>query len=278
VTNETHEAAAAARVAGQRAVANLTRLHERLRPCFARGNPFTQAGKYMIGLMSDLPRKNGWTLAEHAGDATPDRMQRLLNDAVWDHGQAQGVIRRFVVEALGEQPLRVAALDESGQQKQGEHTAGVKRQYLGCAGRVANGVNTVYCAYATPGGHALVGARLWLPAEQLDDPARRAALGIGEEVVFRTKPQLAQDILAEMIADATMPPWAAGDEVYGRSGELRTFLQDNGVGYVLRVGCAFRIEVAPGLRLRADAAMAEYLATPQRWQVCSVAGGPLPLP
>jgi SRSO17 transposase len=243
-----------------------------LRPCFARGNPFTQARKYMIGLISDLPHKNGWTIAEHAGDATPDRTQRLLNRAVWDHDQAQGIIRRFVTEQLGDQPLRVAALDESGQEKQGERTAGVKRQYLGCAGRVANGVNTVYCSYATAGGHALVGARIWLPAEQLADPDRRAALGIGDEVEFRTKPQLAQDILTEMIADATMPPWAAGDEVYGRSSELRTFLQDHGIGYVLRVGCAFSIEVAPGLRLRADAVVARYLAPPDRWQVCSVAG------
>lgn len=85
---------------------NLTRLHDRLRPCFARGNPFTQARKYVAGLMSDLPRKNGRTIAEHAGDATPDRTPRLLNHALWDQDRAQGVIRRFVVEQLGDQPLR----------------------------------------------------------------------------------------------------------------------------------------------------------------------------
>jgi len=253
-------------------VANLTRLHERLRPCFARGNPFTQARKYLTGLISDLPHKNGWTIAEHAGDATPDRTQRLLNHAVWDHDQAQGVIRRFVVDQLGDQPLRVAALDESGQEKQGEHTAGAKRQYMGCAGRVANGVNTVYCSYATPGGHALVGARIWLPAEQLDDPGRRAALGVPDEVVFQTKPQLAQDILAEMVADQSMQCVRPATRIYGRSSELRTFMETNGIGYVLRVGCAFRIEVAPGLRFRADEIVAQYLASPQRWQVCSVAG------
>ena len=107
-------------VEGERAVANLAVLHGRLRPWFARVGPFEQAGKYMTGLMSDLPRKNGWTIAEYVGDRTPDRMQRLLNHAVWDHDQAQGVVRRFVVEALGNQPLRVGALDESGQEKQGE--------------------------------------------------------------------------------------------------------------------------------------------------------------
>ena len=117
-------------VEGERTVANLGVLHDRLRPCFARTKPFGQARKYMSGLMSDLPRKNGWSIAEHVGDATPDRTQRLLNHAVWDHDQAPGGVRRFVVDALGDQPLRVAALDKSGQAKQGESTAGVKRQYM----------------------------------------------------------------------------------------------------------------------------------------------------
>ncbi len=262
-------------VEGERAVANLAVLHGRLRPWFARVGPFEQTGKYMTGLMTDLPRKNGWTIAEYVGDRTPDRMQRLLNHAVWDHDQAQGVVRRFVVEALGDQPLRVGALDESGQEKGGECTAGAKRQYMGCAGRVANGVNTVYCSYATPGGHALVGARIYVPEEQITDTDRRTALGIPADVEFTTKPQLAQDILADMIADATIPPWIAGDEVYGRSGKLRTFVEDNEIGYVMRVGCAFTVEPAPGQRMRADAAVATHLASrkhERRWQVCSVTG------
>jgi SRSO17 transposase len=262
-------------VEGERAVANLDTLHRRLRSCFARSKPFEQARKYLCGLMSDLPRKNGWTLAEHAGDRTPDRMQRLLNDAVWDHDQAQGVVRRFVVEQLGDQPLRVGALDESGQEKQGECTAGAKRQYMGCAGRVANGVNTVYCSYATSGGHALVGARVYVPEEQLADTERRAALGIPAEVGFKTKSQLAQDILADMIADESIPPWIAGDEVYGRAGKLRAFLESNRIGYVMRVGCAFTIELSTGERMRADAAVTTHLTGrkhQQGWQVCSVTG------
>jgi DDE superfamily endonuclease len=95
---------------------------------------------------------------------------------------------------------------------------------MGCAGRIANGVNTVYCSYATPGGHALVGARIYIPADQFDDENRRAALGIGDDVEFRTKPQLALDLLDGMVADGTMPPGCAGDEVYGRAGELPSLL------------------------------------------------------
>jgi SRSO17 transposase len=258
-------------VEGRRAASNLAELHARLESCFARSEPFVQAGRYISALLGDVPRKNGWQIAEYVGDTTPDRTQRLLNHAVWDHDAAQGVVRRFVAEQLRDQPLVVAALDESGQQKSGSATAGAQRQYMGCAGRIANGVNTVYCSYATPGGHALVGARIYMPADQLDDD-RRAALGVLDEIEFKTKPELAVDICAEMVADATMPPWAAGDEVYGRCGELRSYLEDNGVGYVLRVGCAFYVDLAPGVKIRADQAVTQHLAEQTSWQVVGVPG------
>jgi SRSO17 transposase len=93
------------------------------------------------------PRRNGWTIAEHAGDRAPDRTQRLLNRASWDTPAAMGVVRRFAVAGLDEAARRsgrrgglvVGSLDETGQEKAGTATAGVQRQYLGCAGKVANG-------------------------------------------------------------------------------------------------------------------------------------------
>jgi SRSO17 transposase len=271
VTQENREAAAAAIVEGELVVRNLAELHGRLGPHFGRVEPFRQAGKYIAALMSDLPRKNGWTIAEHSGDATPDRTQRLLNHAVWDTGAAVAEVRGFVVQHLADE-LAVAALDESGQEKQGSATAGVQRQYMGCAGRIANGVNTVYCTYATRRGHGLIGARIYLPAQQIEDTHLRAALGVPDDVEFKTKPQLAIDILTDQVADHTMPPWCAGDEVYGRSGELRRFLETHETGYVLRVGCAFQAELTGGTRLRADAVVATYLRSKHRWQTRSVAG------
>jgi SRSO17 transposase len=228
----------------------------------------------MTALMGDLPRKNGWSIAEYVGDSTPHRTQRLLNHAVWDADAAQAVVRGFVAEHLAAE-LVVGALDESGQQKQGTATAGVKRQYMGCAGRVANGVNTVYCTYATSRGHALVGARIWVPAEQLTDNARRESCGIGEDVQFKTKPQLAMDIVADMAADHTLPPWLAGDEVYGRSSQLRDYIETQGSGYVLRTGRDFLIEVTPGTSERADVLAAKHLTKKKhrnRWQIRSVPG------
>jgi SRSO17 transposase len=122
-----------------------------LRPCFARTGPWLQAGKYAAAVMSQIPRRNGWTIAAHVGDRAPDKTQRLLSRAVWDTGAAMGVVRRFAVAGLDEAAARAArrrglavgAIDETGQVKAGDRTAGVKRQYLGCAGKVANGINTV---------------------------------------------------------------------------------------------------------------------------------------
>ena len=105
--------------------------------------------------MSPVPRRNGRAIAAQAGDRTPDRTRRLLSRAVWDTFAAMGVVRRFAVAGLDEaaakagrrRGLAVGALDETGQVKAGELTAGVKRQYLGCVGKVANGINTVHLAY-----------------------------------------------------------------------------------------------------------------------------------
>jgi DDE superfamily endonuclease len=172
------EAAAAARIGAGLGRRKRAELLELLRPCFARVEPWLQAGKYAAALMSDLPRRNGWTLAERAGDRTPDRMQRLLSRAVWDAFAVMRAVRRFAVAGLdqaacngGRRGLAVGAIDETSQVKQGERTAGVKRHYLGCAGKVANGITTVHLAYAREGtGHALIAARQWVPSEHLEDP------------------------------------------------------------------------------------------------------------
>jgi SRSO17 transposase len=145
------KAAAAVRIGARTALRERGRLLESLRPCFARVQVWLQAGKYVAAVMSDLPERNGWSIARHCGDARPDKMQRLLNHARWDTLAAMSVVRRSVVAGLDEAArrgrraggMRAGVLDETGQEKQGAGTAGVKRQYLGCAGRVANGINTV---------------------------------------------------------------------------------------------------------------------------------------
>jgi hypothetical protein len=191
-----------------------------MRPYFARVEPWLQAGKYVGAVTSGLPKRNGWTVAQHVGDRTPDRTQRLLNRAAWDTFAAMWVVRRFAVAGLDEAARRggrrrglvIGALDETGQAKQGEATAGVKRQYLGCAGRVANGINTVHLSYVREkAGHALIGARQRIPAGHIGDPVTSLAMGLPPGLAFRTKGQLAIDIMADASADGIRFDFACGD-------------------------------------------------------------------
>jgi SRSO17 transposase len=140
------KAAAAARIGAALARRKRVELLGLLRPCFARTEPWLQAGKYAAALMSQIPRRNGWTIAAQTGDRAPDKTQRLLSRAVWDTFAAMAVVRRFAVAGLDEaaraagrrRGLAAGAIDETGQVKQGSRTAGVKRQYLGCVGKVVS--------------------------------------------------------------------------------------------------------------------------------------------
>jgi SRSO17 transposase len=239
--------------------------------CFARVEPRRQARKYVTGLISDVPAKNCWALAERAGDATPDKMQRLLERACWDAGVAMAVVREFAVARLGDPAGAVLVLDESGQEKAGEHTAGVQRQYMGCAGRVANGINVVYASYAGQAGHAVVAARLYVPRSWAGDSGRRAAAGIPKDLEFATKPHLAAEIVHELQAEGRCPPWVTGDEVYGRDARLRSALEDSHTGYVLKIPCSFRVTLPAGQKIRAD--HAARLVPANAWQTASAGHG-----
>ncbi len=115
----------------------LFRLHERLAPRFARPEPHRRALAYLQGILSETPRKNGWQLAEHAGEARPDGMQRLLSQAVWDTDGVRDDLRSYALELLGQEDA-ILAIDESGFPKRGRHSAGVQKQYCGATGQVEN--------------------------------------------------------------------------------------------------------------------------------------------
>ena len=275
------KAAAAARIGAGLGWRKRAELLELLRPCFARVEAWLQAGKYTAALMSDLPRRNGWTLAERAGDRTPDRMQRLLSRAIWDAAAVMKVVRWFAVAGLdqaargaGRRGLAVGAIDETSQVKQGERTAGVKRHYLGCAGKVANGITTVHLAYAREGtGHALIAARQWIPREHLEDPVKRRVMKLPPDLVFRTKGQLAIDLIGEVLADGIRLDFACGDEVYGSCTRLREFLEDRGQAYVLRVPSNFYLTAARGVRLTCKQAAATLAGAGRGWEVRSAGTG-----
>jgi SRSO17 transposase len=242
-----------------------------------------QARKYIRAVMSELPKRNGWTVAEHVRDRTPDKTQRLLNRAVWDERTAMAEVRRFAVAGLERAArtsgrrrgrLVIGALDETGQEKKGECTAGVKRQHMGCADGVANGINTVHLSYVREKtGHALIGFRQWIPAEHIAGPVRSLTSGLPLDLRFRTKGQLAIDICADAAGDGIRPDFYCGDEVYGNCTQLREYFESEDQAYVLRVPCNFRITMRSGTVLTCAEAVAELLRHPRRWEIRSAGKG-----
>ena len=214
--------------------AALGALGERLAPAFARVESRRRALAYLQGLLSPIERKNGWQLAEAAGDATPYGVQHLLGRAVWDADAVRDILRAFVLEHLAD-PAAILVLDETGFLKKGPQSVGVQRQYSGTAGRIENCQVGVFLAYASPHGHAFLDRALYLPKEWTDDPVRCAAAGVPAGTAFRTKPELARAMLARALDAGAVAGWVTGDEVYGGDRRLRVWLEGRGVPHVLAV-------------------------------------------
>jgi SRSO17 transposase len=210
------------------------RLLERVSPGFARPEVRRRAAAFVRGLLSNVERKNGWQLAEQAGETTPDGMQRLLTSARWDADGVRDDVRAYVVEQLGD-PDGVLVVDETGFLKKGDKSVGVQRQYSGTAGRIENCQIGVFLTYASRRGRALVDRELYLPKEWAADAARRAEAHVPTQVGFHTKPQLAQAMLERAVEVGMPAGWVTADEVYGGDARLRAFLEQRDLAYVLAV-------------------------------------------
>jgi SRSO17 transposase len=250
--------------------AGLEALHARIEPRFARAEPRGRVLAYLRGLLGAVTRKNGWQLAEHAREATPDGMQRLLSTADWDPDLVRDDLRGYVVEHLGD-PAAVLVVDETGFLKKGTTSVGVQRQYSGTAGKVDNCQLGVFLAYASSKGRAFIDRELYLPRVWIENPARCRAARVPEQVGFRTKPQLAR-VMLERALDAGVPAaWVTADEVYGGDPALRRFLEDRGLSYVLAVKGSEPLGTAtPG---SATAAQVAASVPPEQWVTCSAGHG-----
>ncbi len=207
---------------------------------FARVEPRRRARALVLGLLSGLRRKNCWTIAEQAGDVTPDGMHHLLAAARWDADAVRDDLRGYVIEHLGSSDA-VLVVDETGDVKKGTASAGVQRQYSGTAGRVENCQVAVFLSYASPAGHALIDRELYLPRSWTSDKARCAAAGIPEGTAFATKPKLARAMISRALDAGTPAAWVTGDEVYGADPGLRADLERRRIGYVLAVAATHRV-------------------------------------
>ena len=214
--------------------AGLQALHERIAGRFGRREPRQRTLAYLKGLLGSVERKNGWQLAEYAGDATPDGVQRLLATYRWDADGVRDDLREYVVEHLGDWEAALA-VDETGFLKQGRKSVGVQRQYRGTAGKVENCQIGVFLAYGSRRGRTFLDRELYLPQGWAEDWERRREADIPEGVAFRTKGQLARVMIARALAAEAPFGWVAGDTVYGNDRRLRQWLEEQKIPYVLAV-------------------------------------------
>jgi SRSO17 transposase len=214
--------------------AGLEKVAQRIETRFSRSEPRQRAVAYLQGLLSSVERKNGWQLAEQAGDQSPYGVQHLLGRAAWDADEVRDDLRTYVVEHLGD-PEGVLIVDETGFLKKGNQSAGVQRQYSGTAGGVENCQIGVFLAYHASGGRTFLDRALYLPRSWSEDPERCQAAGVPETVRFATKLTLARQMIERALDQGVPARWVTGDAVYGSDSHFRRFLQARRMAYVLGI-------------------------------------------
>jgi SRSO17 transposase len=241
-----------------------------LAPVYRRRDARANGLLYVRGLLMPQVAGNCWSIGEAVGLSRPYRLHHLLERAAWDEDTARDAVRAFLARHLGADG-GVLIFDETGQAKKGTATAAAGRQYSGTMDRVENVIVAVYTTYATDRGHALIDRDLYVQADWFEDPARMAAAGFPKDHAFATKPALALAQAKRALAAGISPAWATGDEVYGRSRELREFFEHRGIGYVFAVPVDHQFTTSGQVRMRADQAL--HLVEPGGWNRRSCGAG-----
>lgn len=219
----------------------LSKLVDRIGPRFQRPEPRRRVGRFVAGLLGGVERRNGWQLAEHTGEATPDGMQRLLYQAKWGPDAVCAELVDYVAEHLGA-PDGVLVVDESGMPKKGTKSAGVAPQYCGARNTVVNCQVGVFVAYVSGRGTALVERELYLPKAGTDDRGRCRSAGVLDQVGFACKQQLVVWML-ERLVGGCRPPGGRGRGVW--PGYLAAGMAGGPpAGYVLGIRAVDRVTVA----------------------------------
>jgi SRSO17 transposase len=238
---------------------------------FTRPEPREVFADLMEGLLSGLTRKNGWTLAERAGHATPHRIQKFLGEASWDTDELLSQLRTYVSEYLGDVAATLV-LDDTQVQKKGTKSVGVKRQHCGVTGDVRNCQVMVMLTYAAPGGYTFIDRRLYLPRDWTEDRERCREAGVPAEVAFATKPRLATEMLQRALDDKVLFTWVAGDSGYGRDPDLRDFCHHQRLLYVLGVAVDLPLDGPPGKadlrqpRIKCAGDLLHYATSRDQWE------------
>jgi SRSO17 transposase len=212
----------------------LDAVHARIAGRFARAEQRQRVRRYLQGLLSPIERKNGWQLAEAAGEANPYGYQELLSRAAWDADAVRDDLLDLVREKLAD-PAAVIVIDETGFLKKGSKSVGVAPQYSGTAGKISNCQIGVFLAYAAAKGQVLLDRELYVPHEWTDNPQRCEEAGVPADVAFATKIVLARRMLERALEHQLPCAWVTADCVYGDDYHLRRFLTEHYIPYVLAV-------------------------------------------
>ena len=205
--------------------------------CFVSQPTHGHFQTYMEGQTSALQRKSVEPMALQAG-VPPRTLQQFLGLSKWDHPKLrERILERVLSRHPGQSPI--ALIDETSFPKKGDKTAGVQRQYCGATGKKDNCVVTVNLGYAVPDFHALIDCDVYLPEETwADDAQRRKDTGIPDDLQFRTKGQIALDLLRRTQEHGAGFKYLTADELYGSSSEFRAGVADLGIVYVVETRCS----------------------------------------
>jgi SRSO17 transposase len=240
-------------------------LKSRLAPCFKRQETRRTCGDMIDTLLMELEDHNCWTMSEAAGHATPDRMQHFLSRASIDDAKMADETAKWTAAQLtaGADPSGLILIgDESADEKSSADCAGAAYQYSGTVGGTALCQVFVTLTLAAPAGHALIGRSLCLPKDWAADEERRENAGIPDEVTFKTKPELAGDLLEHADDLGIRGAFFTADEVYcGKS--LRTRTRARGISYVLACRSNYMVTLPSGRR--ASVKQAAKLLKPSMW-------------
>jgi SRSO17 transposase len=216
----------------------------RYRDCFLQKRTMAHFDTYCRGLLSDLPRKSVEPIALEAGTAVRT-LQEFLVTARWDQERARTRLQQDLAAAVAAIPEdavgTVGVIDETSCQKWGEHTPGVQRQYLGCVGKVDNGIVTVHVGVAKGRFQALLDADLYLPQSWDDDRERCRAAGIPDDVRYRPKWRIALDQLCRLSENGIRFDWLVFDEGYGAAVPFLQILSLVGQQFVAEIPVNFTV-------------------------------------
>jgi SRSO17 transposase len=214
----------------------LDRFLDRYAPLFGRDENQAHARRFVQGLLHKGERRNTENIAE-ALDGGPVRsLQAFVTTGAWHDQTLLAELRRDVLAVLADEDA-VWNSDETGFPKKGTKSVGVKRQYSGTLGRTDNCQIGVFANYCSSKGHTFMDRRLFLPEEWANDTDRRAEAGVPEDVIFRTKPALALEMVAQAVADGSPFRWVGGDSVYGDNSTFVQGVRALGKWYVLDIAC-----------------------------------------